>query len=371
VVLDGSALVDARRNAGTGRYVARLTAALGALGDRLDLTVARPRRPPVRESWPVRWLQGQPASLRAALRGRPDLIHAPAGDPVLGWPLRRQVVTLLDTVPWTAPEYRGRRVLGAWLAVEAARLRRCGALVAISPTVATEAVAVLGADAARVHVVELGVDEVFTATPARDDAAVRVAAGVPSGTRYVLWTGSLRSHDPRKALDVLVEAAAAVAATHPAVALVLAGAPGPEAARIATAGARRGLEVLLPGFVEDAVLAALHRGAAAVAVPSLHEGFGLPALEAMACGAPLVASTGGNLPALVAGAGLVVAPGDPGELATGLAAVLDDAALAARLGAAGQQRAREFTWARTAERTLAVYAALAHRGGRRDEALRE
>jgi glycosyltransferase involved in cell wall biosynthesis len=309
----------------------------------------------VHESWPVRWLHAQPSILASALRVRPDIVHAPGGDPVAGWPAARQVVTLHDVVPWTAPEYSGRRLLGAWLSLEALRLRRCGAIIADSSTVAEEAVGILGIERSRVHVVPLGVDPVFDASTRTGDPADRAGAGVAEAGRYVLWAGSLVSHDPRKALDVLVEAIAALTRRRPELTLVLAGAGGPEGERVAALSDGLGVRTVRTGFVADATLAALYRGAAAVAIPSRHEGFGLPALEAMACGAPVIASRAGNLEALVEGAGVLVPAGDAGALARALEAVLSDPALAARLAAQGPEHAAGFTWAHAAERTLEVY----------------
>jgi glycosyltransferase involved in cell wall biosynthesis len=161
----------------------------------------------------------------------------------------------------------------------------------------------------------------------------------------------MRSHDPRKALGVLVEAIAGLEG----VTLVLAGQRGEAADMVAAHAARAGVPAVFTGYVPDQALAALMRGAAAVVLPSLHEGFGLPALEAMACGAPLVASRAGNLPGLVGEAGVLVEPGDPAGLAQALRAVLDDAALAARLREAGPRRAEPYSWRRTAEATVAVY----------------
>lgn len=306
----------------------------------------------------MRWLHAQPSILANALRVRPHIVHAPGGDPVAGWPAARQVVTLHDVVPWTAPEYSGRRLLGAWLSLEALRLRRCGAVIADSPTVAEEAVSILGVCRSRVHVVALGVDPVFSASVRPGDPADRAGAGVAVDGRYVLWAGSLVSHDPRKALDVLLEAMAALMRRRPELTLVLTGAPGLEGERVAAVGDGLGVRTLRTGFVPDATLAALYRGAAAVAIPSLHEGFGLPALEAMACGAPVVTSRAGNLEALVDDAGLLVPAGDAAPLARALEAVLSDPELAARLRARGPQRAAGFTWAHAAERTLDVYCAV-------------
>jgi glycosyltransferase involved in cell wall biosynthesis len=360
VLVDATALRDGRGAAGIGRYVTRLLDALEALPDGPRVEVARPPGRARSENRGWRWLAGQPWALGAAAAHRPEVVHGPAGEPVLGWPLRRQVVTVHDVVPWSAAAAATAapgRGLTAFLAVQRRLLRRCGALIAVSATVAGEAAAALGIPAERFTVVAEGVDAPFESDPAAGDAGLRAGCGAPAGG-YVLWAGSMRRPDPRKALDVLVEAMGALEAEGRGVPLVLAGAPGAASEQLATLARERGVGLHLPGFVSDQTLAALYRGAAAAVLPSRHEGFGLPALEAMACGTPLVAGRSGNLPDLCGDAALLVPAGDPRELAVALGVVLGDAALAARLRVAGPRRAAAFSWRRCAEETAAVYRTL-------------
>src|SRR2546423_2087302 len=127
--------------------------------------------------------------------------------------------------------------------------------------------------------------------------------------------------------------------------------------------------VMAPGRIDEATLDALYRGAAALAIPSRSEGFGLPALEAMARGCPVVASDAGALPEVVGEAGLLVAPGDPEALASALGRLLTDDALAAARRAAGRRRAATFTWsACTAAHLAAYHAALGLPSGTRSAA---
>ncbi|HEY2702434.1 MAG TPA: glycosyltransferase family 1 protein [Candidatus Dormibacteraeota bacterium] len=358
MLVDATALRDGRGAAGIGRYVAGLLAGLEALPDGPEVEVVRPPGRARSENRGWRWLAGQPWALGAAASHRPAAVHGPAGEPVLGWPRRRQVVTIHDVVPWTtaAAAPSGRR-LAAFLEVQRRLLRGCGALIAVSGTVAGEAAAALGIPAERFTVVAEGVDAPFESDPAAGDAGLRAGCGAPAGG-YVLWAGSMRSPDPRKALDVLVEAMAALEAEGRGVPLVLAGAPGAASEQVSALARERGVRLHLPGFVSDPALAALYRGAAAAVLPSRHEGFGLPALEAMACGAPLVAGRAGNLPDLCGDAALLVPPGDARELAGALGAVLGDTAVAARLRVAGPRRAAAFSWRRCAEETAAVYRTL-------------
>ena len=255
-------------------------------------------------------------------------------------------------MPWEPGWARPGSVAGRYLAWQRPRFRRCAAVIAVSERVAAEATERLGLDPRRVHVVSEGVDAVFNPGPTLDDPARRAGAGVESAA-YLLWVGSLVAPDRRKGLDTLLEAVAGL----DGIPLIMAGRPGRAAEAVAAHARRLGVRLHLTGWVEDATLAALYRGATAVAVPSRHEGFGLPVLEAMACGTPVVATRAGNLPDLAGDAALLVPAGDAAALAAALRELAGDPAARARLGAAGPARAAEFTWGRAAERTAAVYAA--------------
>ena len=349
--MEGAPLVDARSQAGIGRYVASLLNALHARSD-VSVTVATPAGGPWRESPPLRWLNSQP-SLFVDGRFRPDVVHATGSEPALVSTPGRQVVTVHDVIPWTEPD-GGGRLRTAYLAYQRRRLQRCGAVIVVGDAVARAATRVLGLDPHRVHVVPEGVDPVFAPGGAADDDELRRAAGVVA-SEYVMWVGSLRAHDPRKALDHML---AAVATAGP-LPLALVGAGGPEAERVEARARDLGVQVVLTGFVSDRALAALYRGATALVVPSRDEGFGLPLLEALACGAPVVASAAGNLPDLAGGAAVLVPPGDAGALGVALAKLLGDERTRARLKKLGPTVAAPYTWARAAEMTAAVYRTVA------------
>jgi glycosyltransferase involved in cell wall biosynthesis len=114
-------------------------------------------------------------------------------------------------------------------------------------------------------------------------------------------------------------------------------------------------DILLPGFVSDDLLPAIYSAAEALAFPSLYEGFGLPILEAMACGTPVVASRASCLPEVAEGAALLIDPTNIEGLTGALELVLLDADLRARLIAQGLERAGQYTWTRAAEQLLGVY----------------
>jgi len=224
----------------------------------------------------------------------------------------------------------------------------------VSSFVGDEVVELLGAPPERVHVVPNGVD---VAAHAGDAAAGRRLAG---GGRYVLAIGTV---EPRKDHPLLVRAFDAVAAGDPDVRLVLAGADGwgadALAAALAASPAARGGRVVRLGFVDDAARADLLAGAPALAYPSVYEGFGLPPLEAMAAGTPVVATAAGALPEVLGDAADLVPPGDADALAGALQRVLGDEAHRAALVARGRARAEATSWAASRAR----FAALVHRLG--------
>ena len=188
--------------------------------------------------------------------------------------------------------------------------------------------------------------------------AVRARYGIPDGP-YLL---SVNTPDPRKNLPHAVRCFARMVGQEalPGLSLVLAGHAGlgPQTLREAAAGlpGARG-RVVLAGYVDDADLAPLYCGATAFVYPSLYEGFGLAALEAMQCGTPVVASATSSLPEVVGDAGVLVDPADGDALCQAMLDLCRDADLRARLRERSLARAAGFTWARTTRETIAAYRA--------------
>jgi glycosyltransferase involved in cell wall biosynthesis len=176
----------------------------------------------------------------------------------------------------------------------------------------------------------------------------------------VLFVGS---EHPRKNLAGLLRAFALLkrGGGNPGLRLVKVGEPGSAEARYRRATAALvgelglGADVVFTGWVPDEDLRALYSGAVCTVLPSLAEGFGLPPLEAMACGCPVVVSNAGALPEIAGGAAVVVDPGDVEELARALHALAGDAAARAELSALGLARAARFSWGRTAAETAHAY----------------
>ena len=226
-------------------------------------------------------------------------------------------------------------------------LRRLPRVVTVSESSARDLCREMGARRAQLSVVPVGVDA----------AHFRPLPHVARVPGRIMTTAS--ADVPLKGLLPLIEAVAKVRTERPAE-LVVVGRPR-EGSLVPAAIARLGLEgaVHLVGPVDDARMVELWAEAEVAVVPSLYEGFSLPAVEAMACGTPLVATTAGALPEVVGRDGetaLLVPPSDPGALAGAIGRLLDDAALRAHIGAAGRARVLErYTWRATAEATVAEY----------------
>jgi glycosyltransferase involved in cell wall biosynthesis len=267
------------------------------------------------------------------------VVFAPANTaPLAG---RRNVVLVHDLAPLVEPRWYGR-AYGAWhRTLLRATARRARLVVTPSQLVRGELVERLGVAPERVAAIPLGVDPAFHAPP--DPAPTLRRLGL-ARRPYVLAVGTDSARKNLGLLDAIAPRLAAagldvaIAGGHRAYMPAKAPPTGP----MPTAARRL-------GYVSEADLPALYAGAAAFALPSLYEGFGLPCLEAMAAGAPVVASDRGALPETCGGAALHADPEDPEAFAAACLEAAADPATRERLTAAGRERAAAFTWDRTAE----------------------
>jgi len=183
---------------------------------------------------------------------------------------------------------------------------------------------------------------------------------VAGSDRYVLTVGTV---EPRKNLPVLVEAFDRLAATDPKLALVVAGPEGwgIDAYRAAVGRARHADRIRRPGWLDDVSRDDVMAGAAVLAYPSVYEGFGLPPLEAMQLGVPVVASNTGSLPEVLGDGALLIDPAEPEPLQEALARALDDGGTRRSLIERGRARVAEYGWDRAVEQFVATYRRLAGR----------
>lgn len=302
------------------------------------------------------WFE-QIAFPRACRQARADVAHVPYfGSPLV--PPTRTVVTIHDLIPMVLPAYRGSFFVRAYTALAAQSARRADVIIADSECSKRDIVTHLGIDAARVRVVYLAADARYRPL---DDAThienVRRKYALPE--KYFLYLGG---YDQRKNVRVIIEAFARAALHRDGYRLVLAGvnlgrdsAFFPDPRRLARAANLPDDAVCCIGWVEEEDKVALYAGARAFLFPSRYEGFGLPPLEAMACGVPVLCANAASLPEVVGDAAMLLPPDDVDAWADALRVLFTDDARRAEMRARGSAQARKFSWARCAEETLEVY----------------
>ena len=404
VALDGSFL--SLPPSGTGTYMRELAAALRALDAGLDLAVLAPESGSPRsarqrfgfldpESLVIRFrtrgvgVGGRAHAVRpygrradpdptddlrrlrrfawdlvgvsgAVRRTRPDLLHVPHFSVPFGLPRDVPlVVTVHDTIPLVIPAYRASQAARLRLAIALRGIGRARLVLTPSAAAADDIERLLGVPRERIRVTPEAAGQAFVPAP-DPDAPAAVAAARRFGVRgrYVFNVGGL---DVRKNVPTLLVAfARALPRLHEPVQLVIGGAAHSANPTVfpplAPVVARLGLEnvVVFTGFLTEAEKIALYQGADLYVTPSLYEGFGLSALEAMACGAPVIAANRTSLPEVVGDAGVLVEP-EPEPVAAAMVDLLNDPVRRAELRERGLARAAAFSWERTARLTLAAY----------------
>ncbi|HTM03487.1 MAG TPA: glycosyltransferase family 1 protein [Vicinamibacterales bacterium] len=357
--IDGRAFTSPA--AGVRRYATHLVSALMDLGEPLQIValggdpamgppgiehIAERAHPPTNLGWT---LMGLPA---AAARARVDLIHAPAY--TAPFVSRAPVVLTIHDVSYERhPEWYPYRRDWMRRAFYRRSARAAAHILTDSAFSAREISEAYAIDPARITVAPLGVGSGFAAGD--PDAPMDLPAGVT--TPFVLHVGDLHE---RRNLPVVVDAVLE-ARRHfggaAAVSLVLAGVDRGVGEGLCAMAAAAGVPeaVVRLGAVEDDRLQVLYRGASALVYPSRYEGFGLPVLEAMASGTPVIASRAASIPEVLGDCGILLDPDDRGGWTDAIVRMLNDEHLRADLHARGVARAATFSWARTARITYAVY----------------
>ena len=277
------------------------------------------------------------------------LLFSPANTGPLS--VTRQVVTIHDVVPIDRPELFSPKYRAFYQFLSPRLARRVRAVITVSAFTRERLIELARVSPSRVHAIHSGVDQRFSPQQMDSIERVRNALKIPS-PYYILGLGLI---GPHKNLPRLFVAWEKIQRELPdEVWLVVVGGGGKNSVFKYVGPERLPPRVYLTGRVADEFLPALYSGALAFVYPSLYEGFGLPPLEAMACGTPVLASNVTALPEVVGDAGLLVDPYDVEAIAHGIRRLVEDSALRKELGKKGLERAKQFTWERTAELTWAV-----------------
>ena len=368
--LDARALASPVRS-GVEHYVINLTRALAALPEAPDIIayVDRPISDPAlaslsSERLKISLLRARRGWLRAALpwrlwRDRVTLVHLPSTilPPLLPCPA---VVTVHDLAWARFPETYDPADLRMQTQVVPRSIRRAAHVITVSHSTAHDLTEMLAVPADKITAIPLGVSSTFSPDGPRLPADAFPGAERLSGG-CILHAGGLH---PRKNVARLLEAYARLTQEMSPPPLAIAGnTDSPQAKALQDRATSLGLaeRVVFTGQVDEARLAQLYRRAALVVYPSLYEGFGLPLLEGMASGVPVVTSDRPSMSEVAGDAALLVDPESVEDLAAALGRALTDDALRRELAQRGLDRSREFTWERTARATVAVYERVARR----------
>jgi len=345
---------------GTSRYAISLVRAMAALRTSHELVVLEGRKAEGNPGWP-------PGVERRRLRTPPhhryeqialplelltlgaDLLHSPDFIPPFRRPCR-SVITIHDLAFVRYPDLLTPESASYYGQVGRA-VESADQVIAVSEATRRDLLELLKADPAKVAVVYEAASDDCVPLSAEEVAAHRERLGLPE--RFILFVGTI---EPRKNLPVLLKAFARIWEGL-RVPLVVVGREGWLHEAVFQTRDLLGLgdEVMFVGPVDGEQLVYYYNCAACLVLPSLYEGFGLPVLEAMACGTPVVTSNVSSLPEIVGDAGLTVDPADEEGLADAIIRVLSEDGLHAHLRQLGLRRARRFSWDRAARETFAVY----------------
>lgn len=354
--------MQASNRSGTGRHVLELLRALAVLDADIDLSIAAPEGCDIGELGPrVTMLQRPGGRLsrlmtnqwhmpRLARSGGFDVVHYPANVGPL-YPVKRTVLTIHDLSFLRHPEWFRRERAAYYRRAVARSARLAARVLVVSPFTGHEVQDWLGLPPDRIDVTPNGVGTEFTPASAGDCAAIRRKYRLPQ--RFFLYVGTL---EPRKNVPRLIEAWTRIAGATETD-LVVAGRMGWKTEPIVATANKCPFKdrIHLPGYIEPEDLPSLLSAAQAFVWPSLFEGFGLPPLEAMACGTPVVTSNTAAMPETVGDAALMIDPLDVEALADAMQRLETNAELREILRVRGLARAASFTWRMCAVSAFAAY----------------
>jgi glycosyltransferase involved in cell wall biosynthesis len=315
------------------------------LGPNFRTVLERSPNYSIREQLHIPWL---------LMRERPDVFHAPhyVLPPAVRCP---SVVTIHDTIHLTFPQYLPNRVAFAYARGSMwAAARRSHRILTVSEASKRDILHFFDVPPEKIVVVHNAIDERFSREPRAEDVA-RVRERFQLQQQFVLYAGNIKPH---KNLERLIEAFNGLRRSGlDDLKLLIIGDQISKYPALRRAVHRHKLHkhVRFLGYLPDDTLAILYRLAAVFVFPSLYEGFGLPALEAMASGTPVVTSNVSSLPEVTGDAAVLVDPYDVGAIEAGMRRVLTDPQLAADMRRRGLLRAREFSWERSVAKTWQVY----------------
>ena len=293
-------------------------------------------------------------------RERPDVYHAPHY--ILPAAVRcRSVVTIHDCIHLMFPQYLPNKAAYAYARASMwAAARRSDCILTVSEASKKDILHLFNVKPEKIVVVYNAIDEHFSTSPS-DEHVARVRERYQLDHKFVLYVGNIKPH---KNLVRLIEAFSQLRRTHDDLKLLIIGDEISKlpALRRAVHSHKLHKHVRFLGYLKDDTLTVLYRLASVFVFPSLYEGFGLPPLEAMASGTPVVTSNVSSLPEVTGDAAVLVDPYDVESIEDGMRRVIDDPVLAATLRRKGLQRAREFSWERTVEKTQRVYREVAADG---------
>jgi glycosyltransferase involved in cell wall biosynthesis len=347
---------------GVGTYTANLLEHLRCVPQLDMLPIAQPEmrwplpgdsRPPTLRMNKTLWLQTV-LPLHLA-RVAADVCHftnsvAPC------WTPCPSVLTIHDMTLWLLPKYHPRRRILAMRPFIPFAARRAKAIIAVSASTKRDVVRTLNVPEKKVHVIHEAAAPHFRPVPRTTLDGVRQRYGLPAS--FILYVGTI---EPRKNLPRLLAAFDIVRRSgYSSHGLVLAGSRGWGESSVLSSMERLGLNgsIQVLGYVPSDALVALYNLADALVFPSHYEGFGLPVMEAMACGTPVVTSPNGSLAEIAGGAAELIDPTDPESIAAGLQRVLADSQRRAEMRTAGLARAAQFSWSRVAAQTGELYASV-------------